>query len=401
MEQRSRGPRRARAPSPDAPSPVEELRFASDNKTLLTLAQDGVATRWRLAAAPGERPRREDASLPGVATELVGHHGELSRSRAPSRDGARIITGADDHTARLWSSAPARPIATLRGHAGWVRSAAFAPGGARVITGSVDGSARVWSAEDGAPVTTLRGHGAPVTAVALSADGRWAATATQTGTIRRWRVDQDDEPLVLAGHGAVVWALAFSPDGRWLLSGGQDGVALLQPADGRGAPTRLDHDWRVHDVDYAADGMSIVTASGDQRARVWRLDAPGRPRATPRALQHDAEVASARLLDDGRVITTTYDDALWIWPSRGDASPRVIRGPALASTRVSADGRLAVTRHGQHGARAWALEPVALHASLWRSPGLCVAPQEREALLAETPAQARRSFAACEARERP
>ncbi|MCA9720786.1 MAG: MFS transporter [Myxococcales bacterium] len=208
-------------------------------------------------------------------------------------------------------------------------------------------------------------------------------------------------PLVLAGHGAVVWALAFSPDGRWLLSGGQDGVALLQPADGRGAPTRLDHDWRVHDVDYAADGMSIVTASGDQRARVWRLDAPGRPRATPRALQHDAEVASARLLDDGRVITTTYDDALWIWPSRGDASPRVIRGPALASTRVSADGRLAVTRHGQHGARAWALEPVALHASLWRSPGLCVAPQEREALLAETPAQARRSFAACEARERP
>ncbi len=406
--------------------PVEELAFSTSSSpspardearretTLLARTDAGVATRWRLAPArAGEPPRRRGAALPGVTRELTGHSAELVVA-TPSRDGARVVTGSDDMSARLWSTSPTRLIAVLRGHTGWVRSAAFARGGAQLITGSVDGSARVWSAEDGRGLATLSGHGAPVTAVALSPDGARAVTATTTGTLRSWRLDASGEAQrlratdsaaarALSGHETAVWALAFSPDGRWLLSGSRDGAVQLQRVDGaQGAPTRLDaHDWRVHDLEFADDGIRFVTASGDQRARLWRRVGDGAPRLA-REFEHDAEVASARLLEGGaRLLTTTYDDAMWIWPlDQEDAPPRIIRGDALASARVSADGRVAVTRHARSGARVWTLEPLALHAALWRVPALCLPPARRVELLGETGDRARRAFAECEARAR-
>ena len=75
-----------------------------------------------------------------------------------SPDGARVLTGSDDNTARLWDAASGKPIATLSGHTGSVDAVAFSPDGARVLTGSDDNTARLWDAASGKPVATLGGH---------------------------------------------------------------------------------------------------------------------------------------------------------------------------------------------------------------------------------------------------
>ncbi|MGC2221365.1 MAG: hypothetical protein WA624_02820 [Methylocella sp.] len=47
-------------------------------------------------------------------------------------------------TARLWDAATGKEIRAFKGHEGKVLSVAFSPDGARVLTGSVDNTARLW-----------------------------------------------------------------------------------------------------------------------------------------------------------------------------------------------------------------------------------------------------------------
>ncbi len=56
--------------------------------------------------------------------------------------GTRILTGADDSTARLWSGA-GKHLATLH-HEGNLAAVGFAPDGATFLTASYDGAARIW-----------------------------------------------------------------------------------------------------------------------------------------------------------------------------------------------------------------------------------------------------------------
>jgi tetratricopeptide (TPR) repeat protein len=63
-----------------------------------------------------------------------------------SPDGQRIVTGSDDHTAKVWEAATGRELLTLKGHSSGVTSAAFSPDGQRIVTGGRDKTARVWQA---------------------------------------------------------------------------------------------------------------------------------------------------------------------------------------------------------------------------------------------------------------
>ena len=47
----------------------------------------------------------------------------------------------------MWDAKTAAPLLELKGHTRFVTSVAFSPDGARIVTGSWDGTARVWDAE--------------------------------------------------------------------------------------------------------------------------------------------------------------------------------------------------------------------------------------------------------------
>src|SRR5258706_14842172 len=113
------------------------------------------------------------SSWPAPPLEWTGHTAcVLSVSYSPN--GARVVTGSDDHTIRIWDAESGAVVGEpLTGHTNLVSSVAYSPDGRHIISGSSDRTIRIWDAKTGAAVgNPLEGHTKSVTSVAYSPDGR-------------------------------------------------------------------------------------------------------------------------------------------------------------------------------------------------------------------------------------
>jgi WD40 repeat protein len=89
-----------------------------------------------------------------------------------SRDGSRIVTAANDNTARIWETATGKELAVLRGHTRPVTKALFSPDGRLVLTALEDHTAAVWDAATGEQAKSRKFVLSGFPFARLSADGR-------------------------------------------------------------------------------------------------------------------------------------------------------------------------------------------------------------------------------------
>src|SRR5207244_906605 len=73
-------------------------------------------------------------------------------------DGARILAGGPDNSARLWQSMASNLVQTLTGHRGVVNAVALSPDGTKALTGGADKTAILWNTQTGARLFTLTNH---------------------------------------------------------------------------------------------------------------------------------------------------------------------------------------------------------------------------------------------------
>ena len=126
------------------------------------------------------------SSLPRQPTKIV--------AAAFSPDGSKVITAAQDRTARVWTirsrdaknesgaaSLEAVGSPMVLTHDGQVTSLAFREDGARIVTVSADGTARVWPSEQQEP-RILGMHDRRIESVAVSLDGKRVVSASDDRT---------------------------------------------------------------------------------------------------------------------------------------------------------------------------------------------------------------------------
>ena len=207
------------------------------------------------------------ANLSPLRRELSGHSAAVLSARI-SRDGARVVTGSADRTARVWDAARGAELLRLEGHGGPVRSAAFNADGTRIVTACDDRLVRVWDATTGSLLMTLSGHGDGVRSAQFSPDGARIVSASSDKSVRLWDAGQGTEALVLTGHDGVVAGADFSPDGTRVVTSSEDGTARIwDVASGAELVILRGHGSGVASAVFSADGQHVLTSSGDKTMR--------------------------------------------------------------------------------------------------------------------------------------
>jgi WD40 repeat protein len=271
---------------------VSSVRFSPDGGRLLTAANDGTARIFDVRT--GEQLARMPPHADGVTRAVW------------SLDGQEVATASRDRTARVWNPSTGF-LVTLRGHAAPLSSVQFSPDGQHVLTGGEDGLAQVFDAHTGITLRELRGHQNGLVAAAFSPDGRVVLTAGQDGTTRLWEsglAPQDTSPQLPVTGDSIV--------------GTGHGVTLLDPL----ASVLLTR----QEIRSSENGELVARLEGDPSVAAASFDRTGELLFT--ANHSDLEPLPGRL-----------------WDARTGRLLRMLAGPgSSAQTGVlSGDGRLLAT----------------------------------------------------------
>ncbi len=182
--------------------------------------------RWQPGRAlPSERLRLRchvpsGPLAPASGAELLvlrGHEGSCLGAPGSRPTGARIVSGSDDHTVRVWDAASGAELLVLRGHEGSVYAAGFSPDGARIVSGSYDNTVRVWDAASGAELLVLRGHEDRVRAAGFSPDGARIVSGSDDKTVRVTWIGRSKQELIETARARLPRELTEAEKRRFYL----------------------------------------------------------------------------------------------------------------------------------------------------------------------------------------
>jgi hypothetical protein len=239
------------------------------------LGFDAAGKEWLVANETGSR--RIDAATRKPLDEPLESPGTVLAIGAKA-DGQVMMFGTCEQGTWLAPDGGREEVRKLFVADSPVLSAAMGRDLQVILTGHEDHQARVWDGR-GKPVGVPLPHDVPVGAVAVSADGKLLATgAGQTAHLWDAATHQPiGRPLP---HDADVTSLAFTPDGSGLLSGDRAGTvrrwAVPAPVEGDPARLRLWAEVRAGKALDAADKARPLDDKALQERR-QQLQAAGGP----------------------------------------------------------------------------------------------------------------------------
>lgn len=204
----------------EQPEKKSRIELAADAKAV-ALSADGTKLAY---AAAGNVVKIVDLKTGKAAAELKGHGDAVTAIRF-SADGATLLTGSADKTARLWKAdgAAAGKIETPAAVASvdWV--------GPQIATAGADGVIRLWAAPEAEakpPVKEIKAAAVELRAVpagllGMAADGKLSLWSFETG-----------KSLRDFAHGAPA-TVAASADGKRILTIGGATATIWNAEDGK------------------------------------------------------------------------------------------------------------------------------------------------------------------------
>src|SRR5215469_12539348 len=170
----------------------------------------------------------------------VGYHSDW-RTPTFSPDGRHFVTTPLSE-AILWDLESGLQQIVFAGHAprGWITSATFSSDGRRLVTAAEDNTARIWDTESAKPrsswfapietrsaILTLAGHTRPLTSAVFNMDGRRVLTASRLDhAARLWDADTGQPIAVFSSGSSEMLQAIFSPNGRRILTLSNEQVQL-------------------------------------------------------------------------------------------------------------------------------------------------------------------------------
>ena len=290
-----------------------------------------------------------------AGADMIGHGG-MVRAVAVSPDGARVLSGSFDYSAKLWDFVEQKEIGELNEHNGPVNAVAFLPDGRRALTASDDRTAILWDLKTLKVERRLEGHGHKVMAVAVSRDGRRAATGSWDRSVRIWDL-AGGRAIAALSHQSPVNAVVFAVGGNVVVSGGHDGMLRAWSVpDGRPLGQVAGHAMGIAQLAVSADGRSLLSAGIDEKLKLWALPDLREVRTFS---GHEGQIYGVAFSPDGTTALSSGRDGQVIrWDLATGKPIRFIRAhekPAWA-VAYTPDGRFALSASSDETVRVWHLE---------------------------------------------
>lgn len=388
---------------------ITSVQFDTSGRYVLSASKDGSARVWQI----------HDPDRPVI----VPAHPAPVYALAMSADGQYLASGGGDHSVRVFRLADVgrqdsdfRPgesephrhgrdelteVAVLRGHTSNLLAVAFSPDGERIMTGSDDHSARIWTRDDSTEPLVLDEFAAWARTVAFSPDGQYLAVAAGENGLWIWRADNPEQGRLMDDHHGFMMDMAFSPDSQRVVGAGLD-LTVWSVATGQQVLSVQDQGDYLYSVAYSPDGQLIATGADDKRVRVWRADGSG---DSVVLRGHGGTVNAVAFSPDSALVVSASDDkTVRVWHADGGGEPLVLHGheERVMAALFSRDGRAIFSASLDQTVRIWRnLRPLTLDAPrLWTATQHCPAPEVRQRLLDQPPERASANWRACVQRVR-
>jgi len=354
---------------------VHAVDWSADGRWIATGSNDevnGYVQLWD--AQTGKRVNRTF----GDGQEATKSHTDAVLSVRFSRDGAMLLTGSYDNTARLWNVESGAQLRRFLGHTWWVWDAEFGPDEKNIVTASQDGTAIVWDTATGVPGAPFTGHDGPIFSVSFSPDGVFVATGGYDKRVLLWkpadvrpydyrRLQSNNGSVIpeprftaLDGHSGPVRSVRYSADGLFLISGSDDNtVRLWSTEGGQLVKSFRGHDGAVRAVAFARENAQILSASHDNRIRKWDIGEYEEVRVLQgQVLEgHVDAILSAGFSPNGdRIVTASRDRTARTWDAKSGKTLRVFsEGHAFLASSAAffPGGRRLATGAVDNTVRVW------------------------------------------------
>mmetsp|Transcript_11585 Transcript_11585/g.21665 ORF Transcript_11585/g.21665 Transcript_11585/m.21665 type:complete len:2225 (+) Transcript_11585:70-6744(+) len=162
---------------------------------LWSLREQSETSRSKVRSAGGTRNSRSffhatTKSQENEAIDVLTGHGGRILCLETAWHGDRLLSGATDHTMKMWdlsNQSGGRCLQTMRGHTGWLTHCKYW-GRNTIVSASSDRSIALWDARSGSrPLFILRHHNAPVSDLYLqSRTSNLLISAGSDGSIGTW-----------------------------------------------------------------------------------------------------------------------------------------------------------------------------------------------------------------------
>ncbi|MBA0695740.1 hypothetical protein Goari_002346 [Gossypium aridum] len=166
-----------------------------------------------------------------VCTQIFeGHSHYVMQVTFNPKDTNTFASASLDRTIKIWNLGSPDPNFTLDAHQKGVNCVDYFTGGDKpyLITGSDDHTAKVWDYQTKSCVQTLEGHTHNVSAVCFHPDLPIIITGSEDGTVRIWHATTYRLENTLNYGLERVWAIGYMKGSRRIVIGYDEGTIMVK-----------------------------------------------------------------------------------------------------------------------------------------------------------------------------
>jgi WD40 repeat protein len=312
-----------------AGSVVRYLRAPADFCSAYALSPN----RLRLLTSSGANARFTNPEGANCSRDLRWHRHRIN-ALAISAEGALVLSGSDDLTARITDACTGKHTRTLGGNGGrFHRELTLGyetslyrllhPEGPPPISNLVRRSGigeRIVRTICTAMLRALQWHDSSVMSAAFSPDGREALTGDLSGTVRTWDVASGKllRRYRNQSQNVTPYHVGFSPDGTAVMAASSYRVTLWDRESGRELQSFGLRD-SIHSAAFAGGPHRLLTCV-EKRCLLWDVSGEEPVELQRFAPNQRGQVYCAAASDDGhRVVTGGANGQICVWDAANGA----------------------------------------------------------------------------------